>query len=71
MTSSEEGGLYRSRLGKEMDEDALNYLSSLRDDEEIFLEDIEGTEAHVIMLYEQGIISKEEARQILRALEDL
>lgn len=71
MTSSGEGGLYRSRLGKEMDEDTLNYLSSLGDDGEIFLEDIEGTEAHVIMLYEQGIITRDEIRQILRALEDL
>ncbi|MDW8022095.1 MAG: argininosuccinate lyase [Nitrososphaerota archaeon] len=71
MSSSGEGGLYRSRLGKEMDEEAVSYLSSLRDDEEILLEDIEGTQAHVIMLYEQGIISRDEARQILRALEEL
>lgn len=71
MSSSGEGGIYRSRLGKEMDKDALKYLSSLKDDEEILLEDIEGTQAHVIMLHEQGIISRDEARQILRALEEL
>jgi len=69
--SSGEGGLYRSRLGKKMDEDALSYLSSLNEDREIFLEDVEGTEAHVIMLCEQGILANNEAKQILRALEDL
>ena len=71
MSESGEGGLYRSRLGKRMDEEALRYLSSLGEDREILLEDIEGTEAHVIMLCKQEIIQVNEARQILKVLEEL
>ncbi|MEM1655531.1 MAG: argininosuccinate lyase [Nitrososphaerota archaeon] len=68
--SAGRGGLYRSRL-EEMDEEALSYLSSLAEDQEILLEDIEGTEAHVIMLCEQGIIPRDDAAKILLALEEL
>lgn len=64
------GGLYRSRL-EEMDEEALSYLSSLSEDQEILLDDLEGTEAHVIMLCEQKIISRADAAKILSVLEDL
>ena len=71
MKPQRKGGLYRSRLGKRLDEDALRYLSSLRDDEEILMDDIEGTEAHVIMLAEQGIIPEQDAEKILRVLEEL
>jgi len=71
MSESREGGLYRSRLGKQMDEEALRYLSSLSEDREILLEDLEGTEAHVIMLHKQKIISTSEAKQILEILEEL
>ncbi|MHC1586117.1 MAG: lyase family protein, partial [Candidatus Hecatellaceae archaeon] len=66
-----EGGIYRSRLGKPMEEEAALYLSSLREDVEIFEDDINGTEAHVIMLQEQRIITREEAGKILEALEAL
>ncbi len=62
--------IYRSRLGV-VDEEALSYLSSLTEDQEILLEDIRGTEAHVIMLCEQQIISKKDAAKILRVLEEL
>lgn len=68
--SASRGGLYRSRL-EEMDEEALSYLSSLAEDQEILLDDIEGTEAHVIMLCEQGIISEDDADKILSTLEEL
>jgi len=71
MSGGPEGGLYRSRLGRQMDEDALRYLSSLSEDREIIIEDIEGTEAHVIMLHEQGIIPTDDARRILEVLEEL
>lgn len=64
------GGLYRSRLEK-MDEEALSYLSSLAEDQEILLDDIEGTMAHVIMLCEQGIIPRNDAAKILSVLEEL
>jgi len=65
------GGVYRSRLSKPLDEDAFHYLSSLSEDAEIFLEDILGTEAHVVMLYEQGLLSRLEVSKILSAIERL
>ena len=68
--SAGSGGLYRSRLEK-MDEEALFYLSSLAEDQEILLDDIEGTMAHVIMLCEQGIIPRDDAAKILSVLEEL
>ncbi|OYT68145.1 MAG: argininosuccinate lyase [Candidatus Wolframiiraptor sp. EX4484-121] len=64
-------GIYRSRLGEPLDEEAARFLSSLKDDSEIFLEDILGSEAHAIMLYEQGIISRADLEKILRALEEI
>ena len=67
---SEREGIYRSRLG-EMDEEALSYLSSLAEDREILIDDIEGSEAHVIMLCEQKIIPERDAKLILEALEEL
>ena len=53
-----DSGIYRSRLGEPLDREAARFLSSLEDDSEIFLEDILGSEAHAIMLYEQGIIGR-------------
>ena len=64
-------GIYRSRLGKPLDKEAEKFLSSIRDDSEIFLEDILGDEAHAIMLYEQGIIEREDLKKILKALEEI
>ena len=50
--------MYRSRLAKKLDEKAAAFISSLDEDRRIFEEDIDGTEAHDIMLREQGIIEK-------------
>ena len=66
-----DSGIYRSRLGKPLDREAARFLSSLEDDSEIFLEDILGSEAHAIMLYEQGIIGRGDLEKILRALEEI
>jgi len=63
--------LYRSRLREKPDEIAGRFMSSLEDDREILLEDIIGTEAHDIMLCEQGIIPKGDLKKILSALERL
>jgi argininosuccinate lyase len=46
----------------------LEYSSSLETDKEMFSEDIWGSKAHVLMLAKQGIISKEDASKILKAL---
>jgi argininosuccinate lyase len=63
--------MYRSRLGKKLDEITLDYVASISDDAEIALYDIIGSQAHVIMLCQQNIISKTEAKKILSALESL
>ncbi len=64
-------GIYRSRLNKPLNKEAEKFISSLKEDEEILIEDIVGTEAHNIMLYEQGIIKKEELKKILEVLEEI
>jgi len=66
-----DSGIYRSRLGRPLDREAARFLSSLEDDSEIFLEDVLGSEAHAIMLYEQGIIGRGDLEKILRALEEI
>ncbi|MEM1587669.1 MAG: argininosuccinate lyase, partial [Candidatus Bathyarchaeia archaeon] len=64
-------GIYRARLSKSLTKEALLFISSLKEDEEILIEDIIGTEAHNIMLYEQGIINRDELKKILKALEEI
>jgi argininosuccinate lyase len=61
--------MYRSRLKGKLDKDALKYLSSIDDDLALLYYDVIGSEAHSIMLYENNLISKQEVRKILKALE--
>ena len=63
--------MYRSRLGSDLNEITLDYVSSISDDVEIALYDILGSQAHVIMLHEKKIITKAEVKKILLALESL
>ncbi|TFF98643.1 MAG: argininosuccinate lyase [Promethearchaeota archaeon] len=63
--------IYRARIKKSLDNKVLNYLSSFQDDYWIAKEDIIGTEAHDIMLFEQKILKKKDIKKILRALEEL
>ena len=63
--------MYRSRLGKDLDDITLSYVSSIKDDLDIAFYDIIGSEAHVIMLYENKLLSKTEVKKILTALEEL
>lgn len=63
--------IYRSRLSLPYSKEVSRFVSSLKEDEWIFLEDIKGTEAHDIMLYENGILSKDELKAILEALEHI
>ena len=60
--------MYRSRLGKKLDEITLSYVSSISDDLDIAFYDIIGSEAHVIMLYENKLLTKKELKNILSAL---
>jgi len=61
--------MYRSRLGNDLSRITLDYVSSIDDDSEIILFDILGSQAHVLMLQENKIISKNDAKKILSALE--
>ncbi|MGQ4873746.1 MAG: argininosuccinate lyase [Promethearchaeia archaeon] len=63
--------IYRKRLNKPMSENVLKFLSSLKDDLWIVEEDIIGTEVHNIMLYQQGILTRDEIKLILKSLEEL
>ena len=63
--------MYRSRVGKKLDEITLSYVSSISDDLDIAFYDIIGSEAHVIMLYENKLLTKKELKNILSALESL
>lgn len=61
--------MYRSRLKGKLDRDVLRYLSSINDDLPLLYYDIVGSEAHSIMLYEQGLIKRMELKKIVGALE--
>ncbi len=63
--------MYRSRLGKNLDKRTLDYVSSISDDSEILQYDIVGSQAHTIMLYENKILNRAEAKKILYALDRL
>ncbi|MGY5151084.1 MAG: argininosuccinate lyase [Candidatus Nitrosopumilus sp. bin_6a] len=63
--------MYRSRLGTDLSDITLDYVSSINDDSEIALYDILGSQAHTLMLFQKNIISKNDAKKILSALENL
>ncbi|MDE1728873.1 MAG: argininosuccinate lyase, partial [Thaumarchaeota archaeon] len=63
--------MYRSRLEGKLDENTLEFLSSISDDFQIALYDILGSQAHTLMLFDNKIITKPEAGKILDALEKL
>lgn len=63
--------MYRSRLGTDLSDITLDYVSSINDDSQIALYDIIGSEAHTLMLYENQVISKNDVKKILIALESL
>ena len=63
--------MYRSRLGNDLSDLTLDYVSSINDDSHIVLYDILGSQAHVLMLYEKEIITKSDVKKILSALNEL
>ena len=63
--------LYRSRLGNDLNKITLDYVSSISDDNEIALYDILGSQAHAVMLYENNLITKNDSKKILSALQEL
>ena len=63
--------MYRSRLGNDLSDITLDYVSSIDDDNAIAFYDIIGSQAHALMLYQQNIITKNDAKKILSSLESL
>ena len=63
--------MYRSRLGGELAGVAAGFVSSAGGDREIAAYDILGSQAHVVMLYDRGLVSKEDAAKILGALDKI
>jgi len=46
--------MYRSRLGTDLSDITLDYVSSINDDSEIALYDILGSQAHALMLFQKN-----------------
>ncbi len=63
--------LWGGRFEKEMDDIVKKFNASIGFDQRMYNEDIDGSIAHVTMLGEQGIVTKEEADQIIAGLETL
>ena len=63
--------MYRSRLGTDLSDITLDYVSSINDDSDIAFYDIIGSQAHTLMLFQNNIITKNDAKKILSSLEDL
>ena len=57
--------MYRSRLGTDLSDVTLDYVSSINDDSEITLYDILGSQAHALMLFQKNIITKNVSKKIL------
>lgn len=55
----------------EITEEILEYLSSRKADQRIFLADLLVDRAHLVMLNEQGLISEEICWKIISALEEI
>ena len=63
--------MYRSRPHGNLDDSALSFLSSVSDDHNLLYYDILGSQAHVIMLYEVGVLSKNELKKVLKSTDSL
>jgi argininosuccinate lyase len=63
--------MYRSRPRGSLNEDTLKFLSSMDADQDILYYDILGSEAHSMMLCDIGLLSIQELKKILQALEDV
>jgi argininosuccinate lyase len=63
--------MYRSRPKGSLDDHTLSYLSSVYDDYNLLYYDLIGSQAHVIMLHEAGVLSKNELIKILKSMDSL
>ena len=63
--------LWGGRFTKETDDLVFNFNESLSFDRKLYKQDITGSIAHAKMLGKQGIISDDEAKQIVKGLEGI
>ena len=63
--------LWEGRFKKEIDSKTNDFNSSIRFDQRMYKEDIEGSIAHSKMLAKQGIIDKEESKKIINELQNI
>ena len=61
--------MYRSRTGDSLDKEVLKFLSSVHADSHLLHYDILGSEAHILMLHERGILSASNLQRLLVELE--
>ncbi|HQH95319.1 MAG TPA: argininosuccinate lyase, partial [Rectinema sp.] len=62
------GKLWQTSKGKELDPIIEQFLSSIESDKRLVFEDIECSQAHAIMLGEQGIIPLQDASLLVDEL---
>ena len=62
---------WQSRMSQTQDELAVNFVESISLDQRLYKYDIVGSIAHARMLSEQGLISREEFRQIKQGLTEI
>jgi argininosuccinate lyase len=63
--------LWDSRFKKSLADVALKFSSSIDVDEKFFNEDIDGSKAHIQMLMKKKIVSSDDGKAILKALEEI
>ena len=63
--------LWGGRFTKETDKLVYNFNASISFDQKFFVQDIEGSMAHVRMLTKQGILTEDEMTQILEGLKGI
>ncbi len=63
--------LWGGRFTKETDQLVYNFNASITFDQKFYEQDIEGSKAHVRMLGKQGILTEQEAAQIVDCLEEI
>lgn len=60
--------LWGGRFTKATDQTVFDFNASIRFDKNLFLQDIEGSIAHAVMLGKQGILTNEEKDAIVKGL---
>ncbi|MGI6585455.1 MAG: argininosuccinate lyase [Gracilibacteraceae bacterium] len=63
--------LWGGRFSRDTALEAENFNASISVDSRLYLQDIEGSKAHALMLGKCGIISTDEAAEIINALEEI